>query len=234
MKSHALCLLCLLLFLGCSLSAPPVGDSLLAAPVDLRTSAASATSIRISWAPVNGAEGYSVFRSGGETGDFTKINAADVLSSPYEDAGLSPNTVYWYRVAALKGGREQKRSSAFSGSTNLEAPGNIVVNASAPGELEVTWETVGGAEGYNLYRSDFAAGMFLRRNPAPVSQTTYRDGALRDATTYWYKVAAIKGGAEQDPSNPVSGATMLGAPMNLKVSYLSPSSLRVSWQKGPG
>jgi fibronectin type 3 domain-containing protein/predicted secreted protein len=201
----------------------------LPAPLDLRTSAQSSGSIVVSWAPVDGADGYQVYRSENESGVFVIVNSIVVACLPYEDTGLAPDTIYWYKVVALKGGEEQTMSAAFSGITNLGVPGNIAVIAPAPQQLNVSWDAVSGAEGYNLCRSSSLAGAFVRVNTVLITETSYADAGLGAGLSYWYKVVAVRGGAQQDFSNPVSGLTMLGAPENTRVSYLSGSSLRVSW-----
>jgi Na+/H+ antiporter NhaB len=54
-----------------------------------------------------------------------------------------------------------------------------------------------------------------------VADTHYDDTGLTASTVYWYKVAAVKNGTEQELSNPVSGATLSGSsPSQPSAEYL--------------
>jgi fibronectin type 3 domain-containing protein len=226
-------LLAVLAFLPVAFGCPPVvtpsETQILAAPGNVRTAVVSSTCIRVQWDLVTLAEGYHVYRGTTPGGTFTQVGGATPVFPPYDDAGLLPNTVYWYKVTSVKEGVEQSMSVVASGLTNLTVPGNLVVLALAPLSLTVRWDAAAEAEGYNLYRSSQPAGTFVRCNTGPVTALEYADTPLSEASTYWYKVVALKTGTEQDPSSPVSGVTMLGSPHNPRVSYQSSSVLHMTW-----
>jgi hypothetical protein len=67
------------------------------------TGSGGAYSVVLKWAPSNAVDlrGYNVYRSSSQSGPFLRINNYTVESgSRYEDAGLAPLTVFYYRVAA--------------------------------------------------------------------------------------------------------------------------------------
>jgi hypothetical protein len=103
----------------------------LPAPTDVTVIALSSRSIRISWLPVAGAEGYNVRRCDSESGSFSLMNAVVVIDSKYDDTGLTANTVYWYKVVALKGGTEQELSNPVSGTTSPPPSAEYVFNGNA-------------------------------------------------------------------------------------------------------
>lgn len=87
------------------LRATPVGRAPAPAQVQAR---ASRDSVQLGWKPVEGADGYSVYwSSGGEPPD---ANRRFVRRGPFLHKGLAPGTSYRYTVAALRDGREGRRS----------------------------------------------------------------------------------------------------------------------------
>jgi uncharacterized delta-60 repeat protein len=114
----------------------------------------------------------------------------------------------------------------------LPAPTDITVVALSPTSLRISWSAPSGAEGCNLYRSNSETGIFIKINPWLVTDSFYEDTGLAANTQYWYKLVALRDGEEQTSSAAHSGTTdpePLGAPTNVKVVYLTDSSLRVSW-----
>ncbi|WP_158539734.1 InlB B-repeat-containing protein [Gordonibacter sp. 28C] len=78
-------------------------------PAGLGANATSSSSIEISWAATSGAEGYRVLRSTSESGSYEQI--ANTTSTSYTNTGLSPDTTYYYMVAAYNA----SETSSFGG-----------------------------------------------------------------------------------------------------------------------
>jgi uncharacterized delta-60 repeat protein len=137
------------------------------------------------------------------------INASAVTATFYDDTALTPSTVYWYKVVAVKGGQEQTVSDACCGTTaaSLGAPQNVKVSYLSVTSLRVSWDALSGIDGYNVYRSASQYGTYLKVNPQPASDVHYDDAALSPSTEYWYRVAALLQGMEQGQSLPVEGYT---------------------------
>ncbi|GIX22854.1 MAG: hypothetical protein KatS3mg122_0085 [Caldimonas sp.] len=91
--------------------------STLPAPTGVSTSGATDTSMVISWASVQGAAGYHVYRNG------AKQTTTPVTGTSYTDTGLTPATTYQWTVTAVDGqGAESVPSAAASGTTTGAAP----------------------------------------------------------------------------------------------------------------
>jgi fibronectin type 3 domain-containing protein len=85
--------------------------------------ALSATGVTVSWtAPAGGAASYTLDRARSSIGPWTAI-APGVTSLTYPDAGLSPSTLYYYRVRAVNADGASGASSVIRPLTTLAAPG---------------------------------------------------------------------------------------------------------------
>jgi len=88
------------------------GTGALAAPTGVGTSAATTSTMTISWAGPGGAVGYNVYRNG------AKVNASTVTSTSYVDTGLAAATTYSWTVTDLNSdGVESARSAPATGTT---------------------------------------------------------------------------------------------------------------------
>ncbi len=155
---------------------------------------------------------------------------------------LSPNSEYTLIIPAIKGSNgnvllEGKEISFHTTSADLvekfaTAP---LITANA-GVLNVSWATISGATGYNIYASENPYFNFAKLNPAPVTEMTYQTTitgvGLDPAKSYFIRVTAVNGGGEAgfspfastDPNAPewaASSAVML--------SNISKNSLTLSW-----
>jgi len=86
----------------------------------------------------------------------------------------------------------------------IAAPTNVAASDGTYWQkVAVTWDAVGGASGYNIYRSlDDIDYEKIKDNNAG---TTYDDTTAEQAVVYYYKVSAIAGAAESDLSTSDSG-----------------------------
>ncbi|MGE5329543.1 MAG: fibronectin type III domain-containing protein [Deltaproteobacteria bacterium] len=71
--------------------------------------------------------------------------------------------------------------------------------------IDLTWDSVTGADKYKLYRSSVSNGKY--DCIAEVSQNSYSDNGLLPASTYWYKVTACNNAGESERSNLVGVQT---------------------------
>ena len=85
------------------------------------------------------------------------------------------------------------------------APAGLHVTHEGSGAVSLAWSAVGGASGYNLYRSPVSGGGWVKANAGPLAGTSFDDSGLQNAQTYYYTVRALDAaGNESGPSNEVS------------------------------
>ena len=112
----------------------------------------------------------------------------------------------WIAVVGLWhcGGDGEKGTSPVATIDPPQAPRALSVERIGDGEVWLNWQAVDGEDGvlYVVYRSvgdDAAAAI------DSTFETRYKDQGLRYELEYTYRVTAINGGGESDPSNAISG-----------------------------
>ncbi len=85
------------------------------------------------------------------------------------------------------------------------APGGLRVTREGNGQVDLAWDGVGDAAGYNVYRSPLSGGGWVKANASPVTGTSFADTDLRNAQNYFYVLRAVDTlGNESGDSNEVS------------------------------
>jgi hypothetical protein len=92
-------------------------------------------------------------------------------------------------------------STASSATESLTGSGVSVVQHS----VNLNWNpSTSQVTGYNVYRSSAAAGPYAKLNSSPDANTTFTDGTVASAHTYYYVTTAVNSsGAESGYSNQV-------------------------------
>lgn len=94
-----------------------------------------------------------------------------------------------------------------SASDVLAAPTGIKAEASGTDKINLSWTSVTGATGYNVYRSTTVDGNYTKVNTALVTTNSYVDGDLKADTAYYYKVTAANAVRESVMSDNVTATT---------------------------
>jgi hypothetical protein len=185
----------------------------------------STGAIALSWSAVSGATGYNVYRRT-STGSYdfnSPLNGATpVTGTSYSDpgAGLTGGTTYDYVVRATAGSPAvESASSNELGATAIARPsapaGAVTATALAGAQIGVSWSSVSGVVGYNVYRRT-SAGSYDFNSPlngsTPFSGTSYTDTTTVNGTTYFYVIRSVITGAgsaqvESFNSSESNGAT---------------------------
>jgi glycosidase/fibronectin type 3 domain-containing protein len=148
----------------------------------------------------------------------------DISVAGYLPDGIALNNAYAVGIGStnsiavvdgkIQGSIGPKSAVIFlSGSVDLQAtaePDNLHVTHEGNGEVQLAWNAVAGAEGYNLYRSPMTGGGFVKVNDNLLTGTSYTDTGLSNAQTYFYVVTALdNAGNESAYSNEVSAVPQL-------------------------
>jgi glycosidase len=114
------------------------------------------------------------------------------------------------------------------------APDGLAV-AAGNGVVDLTWNSVSGAAGYNLYRSPVSGGGYERLNDTPLSGVSSSDDTVTNGRLYYYVVTALdafgnesaySGEAEALPYAPIGWAGHLWPPeINMVLDALNPQTV---------
>ncbi len=213
----------------------PVPKNLSANPADAQ--------ISLSWDASNSAQGYRVYRADTPNGDLIDITSGTgITETSYIDTGLTNGTAYRYTVRAFNSRGESADSNEVTATPALSvpaAPANL--SAAAGGtEVSLTWDTVGNAEEYQVFRADTDNGALTRiAGTTSITDTAYTDTGLTNGTAYRYTVRAVNAAGISPDSSEASVTTLAlpAAPANLSAAASAAGSdLRVTltWDEVTG
>lgn len=118
-KRNVVIVLCLVLALLITPSSV-LAASNPSAPTGLKATAVSSTQINLTWDPVAAVTQYYIYRANQPNGSYTYIGVSN--STSYINTGLTPNTLYYYRVQAINNaGASEHSSDAWA--VTLSGPG---------------------------------------------------------------------------------------------------------------
>ncbi len=118
----------------------------------LKATGVTAKTVKLTWSKVAGATGYVVQQyKGGKW-----VNIKTTSSTSYTVGSLSLGTTYSFRVRAYTTVSKTKHysasySSTVKGTPTVAAPTGLAVSGETATQAKITWKTVSGATGYQLY-----------------------------------------------------------------------------------
>ena len=185
--------------------------SLPSTPANLTATAVSPYQINLSWDASTddiGVTGYNIYRDGGAP------IATVTTGTTYQDTGLSPSTLYTYKVSAIDAAQNvSSQSSPASDTTDPpdttppSTPANLTATVVSDSQIDLSWDASTdnvGVTGYNIYRDGGGTPI------ATVTGTTYQDTGLSWSTLYTYKVSAIDAAPNESAQSSQASATTSG------------------------
>lgn len=213
----------------CDLTAPT-------APTALTATAASPTTINLSWTAGTdnvGVTSYKVFR------DSSPSPIASVVGTTFSDTGLAPSTTHSYKVIASDtAGNLSAASNIASATTPADtaapsAPTNLAAVAPNSTTVNLSWAASTdnvAVVSYKVFRDGVTTPI------ATVSGTSFTDVGLAVGSTHTYVVTAIDGANNQSAaSSPVTittqgvDVTPPSVPTGLTATGASASVIDLSW-----
>jgi len=168
-------------------------------PVLQAASDVTVNQFRINWQSVVGADGYRYSVSTND--DFTNIlpshNNVLITTTNVLITGLNPATTYHYRVNAVKSGASGAFASSSATTSTIGVPVLQAATDIAVNQFRINWQSVAGADGYRYSVSTNSGftNILPSHNNVSVTATSVLISGLNPATTYHYRVNAVKAGA---------------------------------------
>lgn len=185
--------------------APPTG---VPTPTGLTADAVSSTQINLNWSD----------QAIDETGYRIRIyNSSDVLlneidiaadSTSYSVTGLSPASFYKFRVLAVRNAELSNPSNEATATTIISGkpatPTNLVGTTVGLNQVNLTWNDNATNEvGYRVERlsEDGVTWVVLTPDLLPANTTSYSLTSLASGRTFQFRVFAVNGVDDSEPSN---------------------------------
>ena len=196
------------------------------APQNLVANTASHDSIVLSWSSVTGAERYVVYKD-------SEVLAQFVTNPYYTVKDLTQATEYCFTVTAVNyldgvNGKESAHSNKACATTDItipSAPQNVVLVATSPYSVKLTWNPVAGAASYNIY--------LINGTPVVegIQETEYIFDGLTPEGKYCYAVSAVnaKGESGQSGSNEVQTPLPTPVAPQLYARATAPATVELTW-----
>ena len=191
---------------------------------------------QLTWAAVDGAAKYEIYRSTQQSTGFTLLGTT--TSTSYVNTGAAAGITYYYKVCAVNSAGTSAYSNIVSGRAKAAipaAPRVTIGNSSASGKPQLTWAAVDGAAKYEIYRStQQSTGYSLL---GTTTSTSYVNTGAAVGTTYYYKVRALNvDGAAGAYSSTVSGAAKAVAPAapTVTMTYSDSGKPKLTWSAVSG
>ena len=198
----------------------------------------SSTRVTLNWKDNSDNElGFIIERKTGSSG-FEKIGEVPANVTTYTDNTLSVEKTYTYRVIPYNPyGSADSYTKELSLSTSLlkDSPASLTAKALSTNEIELTWTyTDLGNYATAIERKSVSNGDWEIIATVPVGFTSYNDTALTDNKQYYYRVKAVLKDnvySKPYPNNDTGVAvhTKLKAPQNLKASWSSSDTIKLTW-----
>lgn len=208
--------------------------------VTLQAEATDYKEVKLTWTKNQDADGYKIYRknSGGVYVLYKTITSGSTLS--FTDNSLSFNKFYAYKIAPYKniGGKAYigNMSAAVLAKTRLMAPKISTVKEVNYKTLEVTWSSVNGATGYEIFRSTSENGTYkIVGRVASKTVLSYKDATAIPNQISYYKVRPylnLNGTRVYGSfSNVKKGMTYLAKVTNVKATAVDYTTIKLSWNK---
>jgi len=199
------------------------------APTGLTATAASSSSINLSWTAVTPPANctitsYTVYRS--TTSGFTPSSSNQVgtvtSGTTFSDTGLTASTTYYYKVEAVDADGSSAASAQASATTSAgasctavpSAPTGLTATAGSSSVINLNWTAVTPPanctiSSYTVYRSTTSGFTPSSSNQVGTvtSGTTFSNTGLTASTTYYYKVEAVDADGSSAASAQTSATT---------------------------
>ena len=215
-----------------------------AMPPGLTTSGITDVRINLSWGAATdnvGVTGYRVERcSGAGCAGFVEVAATALLT--YSNLGLTPGTIYRYRVRAVDAAGNSgaysniATAATLSDATAPAAPTVLTATGVNSNQINLTWNAATdniGVTGYRLERCQGSSCTNFVQIATP-GTNSYSDAGLTVKVTYRYRVRAVDGAGNVGPYSSSASATTPDttpptAPSDLTAVPASPVRIDLSW-----
>ena len=214
----------------------------LSVPVWKSVKATDYKTVQLSWKPVEGAEGYLIYRSTKADSQPQKA-IKDTTAVSWKDTTAPTGSTCYYTVKAycrVDGNKSATKASAQAKAKPVLAAPKLQKAVSADyNSLKISWKKTAGADGYRIYRK---TGKESYRQVAQVkaTQTVYQDknSKLQTGKKYTYTVKAYRTVNKKAVYSSYDKKGVTAAPVpstpSIKLKSAGKGKVTVSWNRISG
>jgi fibronectin type 3 domain-containing protein len=174
------------------------------------------TSVKIVWDAADGAEYYVIYKSVDNKDQF-RVVASNIKTLYYVDNKVTPNRIYYYKVAAGSGTSWSSPSidaRGFAHTGKPFSPERVTASSDKIGYITIDWSSVPQTDSFKIMRGESPEGSYTEiAADLPPIQTEYKDeSSLTRDKKYYYQVIAINSEGESEPCEPVHGIALQEIP----------------------
>lgn len=202
----------------------PIGFSTKDKVGGFKVSANTYNSVTLIWNGYPTATGYQIYRANSKKGKYKLIKTT--TKTWYVRKKLTTNKTCYYKVRAYKkksNGKKQytKFTTYAAGTPRMATPVERVTSQKTG--ITVTWNTVPGAKGYEVYRATSANGKYSKIKST--TSTTWTNTKIDTNKGYYYKVRAYR-----TINGKKKHSSFAGAQLGMKVSLAKVSGVAAASQ----
>lgn len=174
----------------------------------------SASTVKVGWKDLSGENEYLVERKTGTNGTWSSLGSTAANVTEFTDTTVSLNQTYYYRVAAKNGDLVSEFSEELM--VGMFAPGVVgdpQVFALSESEVLVSWNAVDYASGYRIERKA-GAGVWESMSEVGSLDSDFTDTTVNKGTEYAYRIVALSGIQDAQPSGEVMITTPIDPPLS--------------------
>ena len=157
-------------------------------PVVTASNNAKTGKVKLTWAAVEGAVEYKIYRATEVDGKYSLMYTTS--STSYTNTKAEAGVTYYYKVVAVasKTAANSAASAVVSRTCDLAQP-KVTGKVNLLGNPKLNWDKVDGAVSYKVYRAESANGTYKLMKT--VTGTSYTNTSNVAGTTYYYYVVAV-------------------------------------------
>ena len=197
----------------------------------------------VSWNQGTGATGYELYRSTSSNSGFALVK--DITNGntlTYRDNGLNIGTTYYYKVKAYRTENGKKvyapESGVISATVTLGTVTGLKATPTAYNRIELTWNKMSYATGYELYYSTSPNGNYKFLKKLGKNSVKFRWSKAQCGVTYYFQIRPIQKVKKVinygSLSQTASAMTTIGAPTKVQVSKVTYDSITLKWKAPKG
>ena len=194
----------------------------------------SATGVRVSWKPVEGAAAYRLLRKNITAGETVWSAVGTTTETSLIDTSAVSGQRYTFTVECVDGSGAATSARNETGRTcTYIAKPEITLLTCGNGGITIQWSKPGGAKNFRVFRKPDGGAW---EPIADVLGTSYTDAAAQSGQKYWYTVRVITLAGDMYTSSYNSygwSVIYLPAPV-LTEAFNSATGVRVSWRPVEG